>query len=78
MKTTRYFEEDRPGNHPEVTNEQAIWVAQNYEYDDVQDCGRIRRWAYVEELNHYVRVVLLDDGETLHNAFIDSNPPPLR
>jgi hypothetical protein len=34
--------------------------------------GRIRCWGWVEELGHYVRVVLLEDGETLHTAMIDS------
>jgi hypothetical protein len=78
MKTTRYFEEERPVKHPEVSREQAAWVAQHFEHQRVQPCGRIRRWAFVEELDHYVRVILLSDGETLHNAFVDSNPEPLR
>jgi hypothetical protein len=34
--------------------------------------GRIRRWALVAEAeNRYLRVVLLADGETVHNAFFD-------
>jgi hypothetical protein len=38
----------------------------------VQKDGRIRRWAPIEELeNRYLRVVLLPDGETIHNAFFD-------
>lgn len=47
-------------------------MAQNYECEEVQEDGRFRRWAYVEEVNHWVRVVVQPDGETLHNAFIDS------
>ncbi|GJQ22155.1 MAG: hypothetical protein HBSIN02_25100 [Bacteroidia bacterium] len=32
---------------------------------------RIRYWGYVEELGKYLRVVTLEDGETVHNAFPD-------
>jgi hypothetical protein len=72
MKTHWYFDEIRPRNHPEVSKSQAEWVAQNYEAEWVQENGRIRRWGYVEDLEHWVRVILLPDGETLFNAFIDA------
>ena len=38
----------------------------------VQADGRIRRWALIAEREgRYLRVVLLADGETVHNAFFD-------
>jgi len=37
----------------------------------VQSDGRIRVWTYVEEEGRFLRVVLLADGETVHNAFFD-------
>jgi len=38
----------------------------------IQADGRIRRWAQIPEAeNRYLRVVLLVDGETVHNAFFD-------
>ena len=38
----------------------------------VQRDGRIRRWGYVPEYeNRVLRVILLADGETVHNAFFD-------
>lgn len=38
----------------------------------VQTDGRIRRWALIPERDgRYLRVVLLADGETVHNAFFD-------
>jgi hypothetical protein len=38
----------------------------------VQADGRIRRWALVPEMeSRYLRVILLPDGETVHNAFFD-------
>jgi hypothetical protein len=39
--------------------------------------GRIRRWAPIQETEgRYLRVVLLPDGETVHNAFFDRSFPP--
>ena len=38
----------------------------------VQSDGRIRRWASITEFEgRWLRVVLLADGETVHNAFFD-------
>jgi hypothetical protein len=38
----------------------------------VQADGRIRRWARIAEMdNRVLRVILLEDGETVHNAFFD-------
>ena len=40
--------------------------------ESVQADGRIRRWAPIAEMDgRYLRVVLLSDGETVHNAFFD-------
>lgn len=37
-----------------------------------QDDGRIRKWARIPEMdNRALRVILLEDGETVHNAFFD-------
>lgn len=33
--------------------------------------NRIRYWGYNEELGKYLRVVTLEDGITVHNAFPD-------
>jgi hypothetical protein len=39
--------------------------------------GRIRRWVRVAEMdNRYLRVILLPDGETVHNAFFDRRYRP--
>ena len=43
----------------------------------VQADGRIRRWTRVAEMeNRYLRVVLLSDGETVHNAVFDRRFEP--
>lgn len=40
---------------------------------EMQDNGRIRHWKYIPELNRYLRVITLNDGKTIHNAFPDRN-----
>ena len=43
----------------------------------VQVDRRIRRWAPIREMgNRYLRVVLLPDGETIHNVFFDRRFTP--
>ncbi|MEZ5616079.1 MAG: hypothetical protein R3E35_12785 [Rhodocyclaceae bacterium] len=43
----------------------------------LQADGRIRRWRPIEEADGRVlRVVLLPDGETVHNAFFDRGFAP--
>lgn len=38
----------------------------------IQADGRIRLWAPISEMdNRFLRVILLEDGETVHNAFFD-------
>ena len=38
---------------------------------EIQPDGRIRHWGFVKELGKYLRVVTLEDGITVHNAFPD-------
>jgi hypothetical protein len=51
------------------------WIQQVVEHpvkEVIQTDGRIRRWASIEEMEgRYLRVILLSDGETVHNAFFD-------
>ena len=39
---------------------------------EMQPDGRMRYWGYVPELNHYIRVVVDLDGETIITTHIDS------
>lgn len=41
------------------------------EHTEKQSDGRIRKWAWIPEAGKYIRVILLEDGETVHNAFFD-------
>lgn len=38
---------------------------------EIQSDGRIKLWGYVPEQDRYLRVILLPDGQTVHNAFFD-------
>lgn len=38
---------------------------------EVQQDGRTRYWGFVPEFNNIIRVVVLADGQTIHNAFMD-------
>jgi hypothetical protein len=41
-------------------------------YEVLQSDGRIRRWAKIEEADgKYLRIIVLEDMVTIHNAFFD-------
>lgn len=45
--------------------------------EQIQQDGRIRRWAPIPEMDgRYLRVIFLPDGETVHNAFFDRSFRP--
>ena len=73
-KTTRYFAEIVIKKRPYIKPE---WIESarkgNLVVKEIQPDGRIRGWIYIPEENRYLRVVFLEDGETIHNAFFDRN-----
>lgn len=73
MKTTSYYREDVLTRRPYLKDEWCQRVIQNPIKRSVQPNGRLRFWAYIEEAGKYLRVVTLEDGETVHNAFFDRN-----
>ncbi len=46
-------------------------VVDHPEKTEVQSDGRIRKWARIAETGKILRVILLEDGQTVHNAFFD-------
>ena len=78
MKVTRYFEAIR--SRPDRTLIQEEWIERAIQTpyrEMVQADGRIRRWVRVPEMeNRFLRIVLLPDGETVHNAFFDRRYVP--
>jgi len=73
MKFTQYFLYTRQrGDRKDIKIEWIRYVVDNPIKEEIQSDGRIRRWAKIREANNkYLRVVLLEDGETVHNAFFD-------
>lgn len=72
LKTTEYFRYTR--QRPDRAAIRLQWIAESVwspEREAVQEDGRIRRWRYIPEAQHFLRVILLADGETVHNAFFD-------
>ncbi len=74
MKTTRYFEEQVLRKRPYIQREWCERVLLAPLKSKVQPDGRIRFWGVIPELEgRILRVVTLEDGETVHNAFPDRN-----
>lgn len=77
MKTTRYFEEQVLRKRPYIERDGCAAVIATPLRREVQEDGRIRFWGEVhlagESAPRVLRVVTLEDGETLHNAFLDRN-----
>ena len=73
MKATQYFRYTRQRPDRAIIKEEWIeQVIQNPLRGEVRSDGRIRKWARsVAMENRALRVILLEDGETVHNAFFD-------
>jgi len=73
MKYTEYFEFTKL--RPDRIDIQEEWIVRtffSYIHEEIQNDGRIRRWAKIDEAGgKYLRIVILEDGETIHNAFFD-------
>ena len=73
MKFTQYFLSIR--QRPDRAIIELVWierVIQNPLKEIVQEDGRIRMWGAIPEFEgKYLRVILLEDRKTVHNAFFD-------
>ncbi len=74
MKFTQYFLHTR--RRPDRACIKMEWIQEAIDHpicNKIQSDGRIRKWTRVKEMDKYLRVILLEDGETIHNAFFDRN-----
>ena len=72
MKKTQYFEYTRKRpDRAQIKDKWIKYVIDNPEKTQTQSDGRVRRWAKIAEVNKYLRVILLEDRETVHNVFFD-------
>lgn len=72
MKFTQYFLHIM--QRPDRAKIRMEWIErsiQNPDFSKVQPDGRIRKWKKIKEEGKILRVILLPDGETVHNAFFD-------
>jgi hypothetical protein len=77
MKTTKYFEYTR--KRPDRSGIKDEWITKAIESpieSTKQSDGRLKKWSYIEEVARYLRVILLEDGETVHSAFFDRSFKP--
>jgi hypothetical protein len=75
VKVTRYWASIRTRADRAVIRDEWIQRAIAKPVKEVvQADGRVRRWVQIPEMEgRYLRVVLLADKETVHNAFFDRN-----
>jgi hypothetical protein len=75
VKATRYFTEQVLRKRPYLRYEMCEAVLASPLRREKQEDGRVRCWGEVrlsdEEEPRILRVVTLEDGETVHNAFLD-------
>ncbi len=73
LKLSKYFTGMVLIKRPYIKLEWLKGIKQNYLEKEIQGDGRTRYWIYIKEFKKYLRIVLLEDGETIHNAFFDRN-----
>ena len=77
MKTTEYFRDNVIVKRPYI---ELAWCARviasplREEHQPLD--GRWRMWGYIAAVERYLRVVTLEDRETVHNAFFDRRFKP--
>ena len=73
VKTTAYFRLMKLRSDRAAIRDE--WIERVIAYPAarvVQPDARIRLWASISEMdNRFLRVILLEDGVTIHNAFFD-------
>jgi hypothetical protein len=74
---TDYFRNDVLVKRPYIRLEWCLRALENPFRKEVQaDDDRIRHWLFIPELDRFLRVVTLEEGVTLHNAFPDRRFKP--
>jgi hypothetical protein len=72
MKFTQYFLYTRQrADRAKIKIEWIEKTIKNPDHTEVQSDKRIRKWKKIKEEGRFLRVILLPDGETVHNAFFD-------
>jgi hypothetical protein len=76
-KYTAYFENEVLRKRPYIKKEWCVRVVENPIKIERQENNRYRFWGRIEEFGgRILRVVTLDDKQTIHNAFPDRRFEP--
>jgi len=73
MKFTKHFIEDVMPKRPYLDTDLLTDIINNPIKSEIQDDKKIKLWGYSSKFKKYVRIILLEDGETVHTAFFDRN-----
>jgi hypothetical protein len=76
MEQTPYFRRRVLLQRPYIRLEWCEQAVRDPTHTEIQPDGRVRSWRFIDELGKYLRVITLEDGVTLHNAFPDRNFQP--
>ena len=74
LKFTNYFMHTR--KRPDRKDIKMEWIVQVYRFPEhqvIQTDGRKRLWGYIQKVDKYLRIVVLEDQHTIHNAFFDGD-----
>lgn len=77
MKTSGHFDDDvskRPDRVP-IRQEWRERALLKPEYTEEQNNGWTRHWIYVPEASKWLKLVVKEDGETVHTNFFDRDFP---
>ena len=73
MKFTKHFTNDVLPKRPYLSIELLSEIIQNPIRKEIQEDRKIKIWGYSSEFCKIVRIILLEDEETVHTAFFDRN-----
>jgi hypothetical protein len=72
VKSTRYFEDQVLQRRAYLDRAWCERAVSEPEHVQIEPGGRVRYWKRIPEFGgRWLRVVTLEDGETIHNAFPD-------
>lgn len=77
MKTSGHFDDDvskRP-DRVKIKDEWRERALRKPQYAESQNNGWTKHWIYVSEVGKWLRIVVQEDGETVHTNFFDRGFP---
>ena len=73
MKLSEHYINDVLPKRPYLTEELLVNIINKPIRVEIQSNKRMKLWGYSSKFKKFVRIVLLEDGETILTAFFDRN-----